>query len=161
MPRHDLVDSPEVSAPDAGLAAISAGFAAGIGTAGRRVPEAGHDRPHRPGPADIWPLRLPVGVLAAAGTLDPPDWGPPTGRVWDINAVVITFGAGTTLVQVYDEAAQPANLLFQTGASGVWHPEDPTFLHGERLVVVATGGGVTVRIKGTQQDAGYEPTHLT
>jgi hypothetical protein len=164
MPRHDpgLIDSPEVSPPDAGLAAISAGFAAGLGT-GRRAPghDQDHERPRRPGPADIWPLRLPVGFLAAAGTLDPVDWGPPTGRVWDINAVVITFGAGTTLVQVYDEAAQPANLLFQTGASGVWHPEDPTFLHGERLVVVATGGGVTVRIKGTQQSADYEPTHLT
>lgn len=166
MSRHEILESD--GSPDAGLAQIAAGFsarAAGAGvTAGAEAGVQGggaHAGPHRPGPEDIWPLRLPVGFLAAAGTLDPVDWGPPVGRVWDINAVVITFGSGTTLVQVYDEAAQPANLLFQTGASGVWHPEDPTFLPGERLVVVSTGGGVTVRIKGTQQSADYEPAHLT
>ena len=166
MPRHDLLASD--GAPPAGLAAIAAEFSAQAGAASLEGSAAAgvhgsetHARPHRPGPADIWPLRLPVGFLNAAGTLDPVDWGPPAGRVWDINAVVITFGSGTTLVQIYDEAAQPANLLFQTTASGVWKPEDPTFLPGERLVVVSTGGGVTVRIKGTQQAADYEPSHLT
>lgn len=164
MPRHDLVTTEDGPAPDAGLAAIAAGFAAsaGIGDGGQPPPAAqAPARPGRPTAWDIWPLRLPPGVLAAAGILDPVDWGPPVGRVWEINAVVITFLAGTTLVQVYDEAAQPANLLFQTAAAGVWKPEDPTFLPGERLVIVSTGGGVVVRIKGNQIAADYEPTHLT
>lgn len=168
MPRHELLSD---GAPDAGLAAIAAGFAAQAGPLGVeagaeadvRGSEA-HAQPHRPRPADIWPLRLPVLFLNAAGTIDGAinDWGPPPGRAWEINTLVITFGTGTTLVQIYDEAAQPANLLFQTATGGLLDLGHKILLHGERLLFVSTGGGMTIRLfEGIQMSADYLPTHLT
>lgn len=168
MPRHDLLSD---GAPDAGLAQIAAGFAAQAGPlsvdagagAGVRGSEA-HGRPPRPGPWDIWPLRLPVLASAAAGTIDGAtnDWGPPAGRAWEINTLVITFGAGTTQVSIYDEAAQGAQLLFQTSTGGLLDLGHKILLHGERLLFVSTGGGMTIRLfEGIQMSADYLPTHLT
>ena len=169
MPRHDLLETD--GAPDAGMAAIAARFAAQAGPAGVEAaagaagaaPAGGH-APHRPGPLEIWPLRLPVLQNTAAGTIDGAvnDWAPPAGRAWEINAIVITFGAGTTQVSIYDEAAQPANLLFQTSTGGLLDLGHKILLHGERLLFVSTGGGMTIRLfEGIQMDAGYLPTHLT
>ena len=170
MPRHELLESD--GAPDAGMAAIAARFAAQAGPAGAEAtagaagaaPAGGHARPHRPGPEDIWPLRLPVLFLNAAGTIDGAtnDWAPPTGRAWEINTLTVTFGAGTTLVQIYDEGAFGAMLLFQTTVGGLLDLGHKILLHGERLVFVSTGGGMTIRLfEGIQMDAGYLPTHLT
>ena len=170
MPRHEILEN-DGGTSDAGLAVIAAGFEARAGAAalageahaGMQGSEA-HARPHRPGPFDIWPLRLPVLFLNAAGTIDGAtnDWATPPGRAWEINALAITFGAGTTLVQIYDEAAQGAQLLFQTGASGLLDLGHKILLHGERLLFVSTGGGMTVRLfEGIQMSADYLPSHLT
>lgn len=163
MPRRELLETEPGGAPDAGLASIAADFAARVG--GGPAPDApGQVRLHRPGPHEIWPLRLPPLFLAAAGTIDGAnfDWACPTGRAWEINAIVITFGAGTTNVAIYDEAAQPANLLFQTTTGGLLDLGHKILLHGERLLFVSTGGGMTIRLfEGIQMDAGYLPTHLT
>lgn len=170
MPRHDLLESD--GGPDAGLAMIAAGFEAqaagatlGAGAAaGAEMPPPAAGRPHHPTATDIWPLRLPVLFLNAAGTIDGAqfDWAPPTGRAWEINTLVITFGAGTTNVAIYDEAAQPANLLFQTSTGGLLDLGHKILLHGERLLFVFTGGGATVRLfEGIQMAADYLPSHLT
>src|SRR5262249_7081902 len=117
MSRHELVpEAPEPAAqgPDAGLAAIAATFAATV--RGPAQGPAAAEQPRRPPtPFDIWPLRLPPLFIAAAGTVDgaTADWACPTGRAWELLSIVITLGSGATLVSVYDEAPQPANLLFQ------------------------------------------------
>ena len=166
MTRRETLVS-DGAAPDAGLAAIAAGFAARLGgglaaggtaeadPAGPVAAPARHVRPE-----ECWPLRLMPASIAAAGTIDPVDWGPRDGRAWHITEVVITLGAGATLAAVYSEAVQPVNLLFQTTVSGLWEPRQKILLAGERLVFVFTGGGGTVRMEGVQMMAYFLPTYL-
>ena len=164
--RETLETDSRGQAPDAGLAAIAAGFAARLGVPPTAGPaEADPAGPvsaprHLVRPEECWPLRLMPANLTAAGTIDPVDWGPRDGRAWHITEVVITLGAGATLAQVYDEAAQPVNLLFQTTVSGLWEPRQKILLAGERLVFVFTGGGGTVRMEGVQMMAYFLPTYL-
>lgn len=171
MPRHDVIEAGGSNggggAPDAGLAQIAAAFNAGLGRADRPPsPQGpGEQRPRIASPLDIWVLRLPVLNLTGAGTIDGAnnDWSCPTGRIYELLSVAITMGAGATNLQVFDEAAQPANQIFATTVSGSWEPGGgKRLVPGERLVFVATGGGVTIRLaEGNQIDAGYLPVHLT
>lgn len=162
--RHELSEEAEPM-PPVGLAAISAQFQAMAGQpgeAGQAHPPAQLGSP-RPGPFDIWPLRLNNLFLNAAGSIDTgvTDWAPQAGFAFELLGVTITLGAGATLVQAYDEAAQPANLLFQTTVSGIWGAAK-ILLPGERLVFVSTGGGMTIRLsEGNQVALAYLPTHLT
>lgn len=150
------------AAPDAGLAQIAAQFTAGLGGPRPHPGAGGGDA----GPAvakfrpwQIWALRLPPQSIQAAGTADPVDWGPPTGRAWRIEEVTVTL-VTATLVQFYKEAAQPVNLRFQTAVSGVWEPKNQILLPGERLICVVTGGAANVAIEGLQMDLDILPDHV-
>lgn len=145
-------------APDAGLAAIAAGFAAQAGGNGHEEREPG--TAPRIQPHEVWPLRLPPASIAAAGTIDPVDWGAPTGRAWHITYISVVFGAGATSATVYRESAQPVNQRFVFTATGIWEPRLLILLAQERLVVVSAGGGVTVALDGVQIDAGRLPEYL-
>jgi hypothetical protein len=156
-------DAEPGGAPDAGLAAISAEFSASAGVA-RPGPAAAAELPRRGPlvkPSDVWLLDLPPGILSAAGTIDIPDWGPPTGWAWRITEVPVVLGTGTTLVQFYTQsAAGLASLIFQTSASGLWEPAHLYLRNGSRLVVVATGGGVTISPRGEMISLHFLPTYL-
>jgi hypothetical protein len=154
--------------PDAGLAAIAAGFTATAGVATARPPAAGQhaDHPeHAPArrgevtPWDVWPLRLPPVSATAATNFDPVDWGPPTGRAWRLSEVIITLN-GASLVSFYKEAIQPVNLRFQTSVSGVWEPRAMYLLPGERLIAAFTGGGAIVAVEGEQIALDFLPRYL-
>lgn len=152
-------------APDAGMAAIAATFtaqaAAGVLPA-RAAPGLPGPDMDVIGPADVWPLRLPPQQNSAGGTLDPVDWGPPagSGRAWRIDEVIITLGAGTSLVQFYKEAVQAVQLRFQTSGSGIWEPSMLMLLPGERLLAITTGGGATFAIEGEQIATRVLPRYL-
>lgn len=164
MVRHTLETDGHISdePPDAGLAQIAAGFAAraAVAAAPGSTGEGQRVTRHLATADDVWTLELPPGTLSAAGTIDPVDWGPPTGSAWRITGMSIVLGAGTSLVQVYKETNQVQNLRFQTSASGLWEPSHLYVLYGSRLVVVSTGGGVTIAPWGERIALGFLPTYL-
>lgn len=152
-----------------GLAAIAAEFSAGAGPvmaaarAGAAVdtPEAPHHAGALVSADDVWPVTLPVGSNTAAGTIDPPDWGPPTGWAWRITEVPIILGTGTSLVQIFTESALSGRgPLIQVNASALWEPSRLILIYGERLVAVATGGGVTISPRGERIRLAFLPTYL-
>lgn len=170
MPERRLLESDRVDtrAPDAGLAAISAAFGAHAGAAAAGHPDHATQEGYKPpqphaeplvSPEDVWALDMPPGILNAAGTIDQPDWGPPTGYAWRLTEVTVTFLAGTTLVQFFKNAAA-GRLLFQTAAAGLWEPSRAYLLYGERLVAVATGGGVRIDPSGERISLRYLPTYM-
>lgn len=168
MAERQLLESDGHYAPDAGLAAIAAGFEARAGAAAigggaeAGMPRAPHAQPLVK-PSDTWLLDLPIGFLNAAGTIDEnvvgPDWGPPTGWAWRLTEVTVLFGAGTTLVAFYKNSAS-GRLLFQTSQSGLWEPSRLYLSYSERLVAVATGGGVTISPSGERVSLHFLPTYL-
>lgn len=167
MTRRQLLESD--GAPDAGLAQIAAGFTAraggaavtaGAGAMGHGASAPGPARPPV-GPDDVWLLDMPPQVSTAAGTIDPVDWGPPTGWAWRITYVPFVFGAGCTQVTFYTQSGTGAvGLLFQANSSGLWEPGHLYLRNGSRLVAVTTGGGITISPRGEAVAIAYLPTYL-
>jgi hypothetical protein len=161
-----LEEPPPSQAPDAGLAAIAAGFQAAIGPRREPPPEQMspyHGEADRARPEDVWLLDLSPETIAAAGTIDPTggDWACPTSWHWRITEVSIVLGTGATLVTVYKQSALSASPLFQTNSTGTWEPADCWLNAGQRLVAVSTGGGCTVWPWGGQRVAShFLPTYL-
>lgn len=165
---YQLADRPpEAPGPDAGLAAIAAEFHA-TAAAGAAVSGAADDIDYdgggggawrRPPPSACWPLRVSPQQATAATNYDPVDWGPPTGRAWRIDMVVITL-SGASQVSFYKEAIQPVNLRFQTTTSGVWEPRMLMMVPGERLIATFTGGGAIVAIEGEQIDIDWLAAYM-
>jgi hypothetical protein len=155
-------------APDAGNAAIAARFAAGLGPAkvagsaeaGGSTEGGGGGGRGLVSPDDTWLLEMQPGVLAAAGTIDLNDWGPPPGWVWRLTEVTFVFGTGCTLISVYrNSSLGGAALLFQATSSGVWEPSRRFLANGERLVAVANGACV-ISPDGERIATGFLPTYL-
>lgn len=152
--------------PDAGLAQIDAEFRARAGIASRSgqvQPPSDTERmlslPLVPADA-VWPLRLDPQVLTAAGTIDPIEWRPGTGYCWHITEATISLGAGATQVQIFNEGPQTERLFFSTTASGLLEPRLKLVMPGERLIVVSTGGGCTIRIEGVTVALYFLATYL-
>lgn len=166
-----MPDYPELTeelGADAGNAAIAARFAAGLGPAGASASvtagggspgHGGHGKP-LVSPDDVWPLEMPPGVLAAAGTIDIPDWGPPPGWFWRLTEVTFVFGAGCTLVTLYRNSSQGlASQLFAATSSGLWEPARRYLSNGQRLVAVANGACVIIP-DGERIATGFLPTYM-
>jgi hypothetical protein len=167
MPERDisklLVPQPAQPGADAGLAAISAGFAAGVGRVAGAVTPPGNGQSaleREITAAMCWPLRMPPQVVTAAATIDAVDMGPPEGRAWHVRELPMTLN-GASSWSIYWEAVQPQNLILTQAASGLWEPAQLIMLPGERLVFSFTGGGGIVgRPIGVQMDVAFLPTYL-
>lgn len=166
MADFQTLQAEEGAGSDAGTAAIAARFAAGLGPAGASASvkaggsAQGGSAKSLVSPDDTWLLEMPPGVLSAAGTLDPVDWGPPPGWVWRLTEVTFVFGSGCTLVTLYRNSSLGlASQLFQATSSGLWEPSRRFLTNGERLVAVANGACVIIP-DGERIATAFIPTYL-